>query len=218
MSSDFEKVLVLDDRLGAITDKTTYAVAQGGQNITSASFKAISETPQAQIYKIQVPSLETILDRRVLWSSRITLKVSMGATGRGITAGKSFVTDNEFLVNYGVTDALAAFPLHSLVNTMSATINNNTVTSNMQDVLPILLRMLDPEELAKYEGHTPTTLDYLANYRDGVDRMEFILGTAGTGPTFRPAAYSVGNAESDLGEAGTAVTGTKTQKFISYPQ
>ncbi|MFM7980427.1 MAG: phage major capsid domain-containing protein [Candidatus Fonsibacter sp.] len=31
--------------------------------------------------------------------------------------------------NYGVTDALASFPLHSLVNVMSATIHNNAVPS-----------------------------------------------------------------------------------------
>jgi hypothetical protein len=91
MSSDFEKVLVLDDRLGAITDKISYAVTQGGQNITSASFKTISEIPQAQIYNIQVPSLEAILDRRVLRSSRITLKISMGATGRGVAADEKKV-------------------------------------------------------------------------------------------------------------------------------
>jgi hypothetical protein len=47
--------------------------------------------------------------------------------------------------------------------------------------------------------------------------MEFVLGTAGTGPTFRPAVYSVSNTETDISGAGTAVTGTKTQKFISYP-
>jgi hypothetical protein len=131
MSTDFEKVLVLDDRLGAITDKISYAVTQGGQNITSASFKAISETPSSQIYNITVPSLETIIDRRVMWSSRVTLKISMGSTGRGSADTTSGLTSNEFLVNYGVIDASASFPLHSLVNTMSTTINNNTVSQNM---------------------------------------------------------------------------------------
>ena len=140
---------MLDDRLGAITDKISYAVTQGGQNITSASFKAISETPSSQIYNITVPSLETIIDRRVMWSSRVTLKIAMGSTGRGVADVQSGISNNEFLVNYGVTDALAPFPLHSLANTMSATINNNTVTTNMQDVLPIILRMLDPEPSMK---------------------------------------------------------------------
>ncbi|MFM7981777.1 MAG: phage major capsid domain-containing protein [Candidatus Fonsibacter sp.] len=43
----------------------------------------------------------------------------MSVTGRQL---------GSFPVNYGVTDALAPFPLHSLVNVMSATINNSTVT------------------------------------------------------------------------------------------
>ena len=95
MSSDFEKVLVLDDRLGAITDKISYAVTQGGHNITSVSFKTISKTPQAQVYNVQVPSLETSLDRRVMWSSRVTLKVSIGGTGRDVTAANSGISTNE---------------------------------------------------------------------------------------------------------------------------
>ena len=76
--------------------------------------------------------------------------------------------NGRFAVNYGVTDALAPFPLHSLVNVMSATINNNTVSFNVQETLPLLLRMVDPEEFAKYDSMTPTTLDYLADYKDAV--------------------------------------------------
>ena len=64
------------------------------------------------------------------------------------------------LVNYGVTDALSAFPLHSLVATMTATINNNTVAMNVADVLPAILRLMDPEELAYYleEPRPPLSL------------------------------------------------------------
>jgi hypothetical protein len=51
---------------------------------------------------------------------------------------------------------------------MTATINNNTISMNVQDTLPVLLRLLDPEELAKYDSMTPTTLDFLASYRDAV--------------------------------------------------
>ena len=72
--------------------------------------------------------------------------------------------DPQFLVNYGVTDALAPFPLHSLVTTMTATINNNTISQNVQDTLPVLLRLLDEEEMTKYDCMTPTALDYLADY------------------------------------------------------
>ena len=99
-----------------------------------------------------------------------------------------------YTVNYGVTDALAPFPLHQLVNTMTATINNNSISVNMQDVLPAILRMADPDELALYASTTPTALDYLANYRDGIDVLEYqisavgIGGSVGTvGTTIRPA-------------------------------
>ena len=97
-----------------------------------------------------MPSLETIISREVLWTSKVTLKIT--GTNK---------PNDKFLVNYGVTDALAPFPLHSLVATMTATINNNTVSMNTQDVLPVMLRMMDPEELSRYDDLTPTCLDYL---------------------------------------------------------
>ncbi|MFM7980658.1 MAG: phage major capsid domain-containing protein, partial [Candidatus Fonsibacter sp.] len=71
-------------------------------------------------YNVAVPTLETIISREVLWKSTVTLKVS--------TAGRPV---GGFAMNYGVTDALAPFPLHRLVNVMSATINNNTVYFNV---------------------------------------------------------------------------------------
>ena len=121
MSETFEKVLVKDDRLGCITPKVKFQVFKGGQNITSQPFKAISETKASHVYNVTVPSLETIISREVLWKSTVTLKIT--ATGK---------SPNAFAVNYGVTDALAPFPLHSLVTTMTATINNNTISQNIQ--------------------------------------------------------------------------------------
>ena len=99
-------------------------------------------------------------------------------------------------MNYGVTDALAPFPLHNLVATVTCTINNSTVATNMQDVLPIILRLCDPEELANYNDMTPTTSDYLSAYADGVDRMPFQIrraeNAAGGAATARPAILDVG--------------------------
>ena len=56
---------------------------------------------------------------------------------------------------------------------MYATINNNTVSFNVQETLPLLLRMVDPEEFAKYDSVTPTALDYLADYDDALSPMAF---------------------------------------------
>ena len=73
-SSDFERILVKDDRIGCITDKIKYGVLKGGQNVTSQTFKAISSSPSAHVFNIAVPSLETIIDREVLWTSDLTFK------------------------------------------------------------------------------------------------------------------------------------------------
>ncbi|MFM7982665.1 MAG: phage major capsid domain-containing protein, partial [Candidatus Fonsibacter sp.] len=80
--------------------------------------------------------------REVLWQTTVTLRTS--------NPDKAVA---DFAVNYGVTDALAPFPLHSLVSVMSCTINDNTANLNVQDSLPLLLRMVDPEEFSKYDSN-----------------------------------------------------------------
>jgi hypothetical protein len=84
---------------------------------------------------------------------------------------------------------------------------------------------MDPEELAYYNDMTPTTLDYLSDYADGVDRMTYQLAIS-TADT-RPVILAPGNALNVPGAltvgAQTNVTvrdssiGTAPQKFISYP-
>ena len=134
---------------------------KGGQNTTCQAYNAISQSTTNHVYNV-VPNLETIISREVLWKSTVTLKISVSGRQQGT-----------FPVNYGVTDALAPFPLHSMVHVMSATINNNIVSFNVQETLPMLLRMIDPEKLSKYDCMTPTALDYLADYLDGIQRMEW---------------------------------------------
>ena len=56
---------------------------------------------------------------------------------------------------------------------MTCTINNKALATNTQDVSAAMLRLCDPEELAHYNDLTPTTLDYLGKYCDGVDRMSY---------------------------------------------
>ena len=151
------KKITKDDRIACITSKVKFQIVEGGQNITRQPFKAVSSSASAHVFNVTVPSLETIISREVLWRSTVTLRI----TGTNKPATK-------FLVNYRVTDALAAFPLHSLVSTMTTTINNNTVSMNVQDTLPILLRLLDPEEMTKYIGMMPTALDHHAHYNDSM--------------------------------------------------
>ena len=75
MSADFTKILVKDDRL-EVVDNIKYAVIKGGQNVTMAQFQAISSSDSQLVFNIQVPSEQTIIDRRVLLQTDLTLTVT----------------------------------------------------------------------------------------------------------------------------------------------
>jgi hypothetical protein len=162
--TDFQKVKVLDSRL-AVTDAVKYQVSKGGQNVTCAQFNAISQTTSSHTYNIQVPSEQTLIDRRVMWQSTIEFVVS-GVPKLG-----------EYLVNYGLTEAFAPFPLHELCSVMTATINNNSVSINIRDVLPAILRCNDIRELNAYNGMTPVQFDTYKSYADAVGANNNPLGS-----------------------------------------
>lgn len=151
MSADFEKVLVKDARLD-VSDSIKYAVIKGGQNVTMAQYKAISATNNQIVFNIQVPSEQTIIDRRILLQTELTLTV----VSSNLTTVKGCY--------YGVYSALASFPLHQLMTVMSATINNNTVSINIRDVLPAIVRLLDCEDLICFNSSTPTFADTAVSY------------------------------------------------------
>ena len=65
MSSEFEKVLCLDNRLHC-TDKLNYAAMKGAQNITYSQFNAVSATNHQMNFNVQMPSQETIIIQRYL--------------------------------------------------------------------------------------------------------------------------------------------------------
>jgi hypothetical protein len=164
MSSDFQKVLVEDDRL-VCTDQIKYAVNKGGQNMTSSQYAAISQSTSSHTYNIQCPSEMTIIDRRVLWKSTVVLQITGTATV------------GQFLVNYGISDALAPFPLHQLCTNMTATVNNNSVSINTKDVLASILRFNDSRVLQRYNGYTPTMPDTYKSYSDAVGSINNPLGS-----------------------------------------
>ena len=194
----------------------------GAQNVTAQAFQAISQSPSAQVFNISVPSLETVISREVLWSSTVTIAI----TGVNKPVG-------EYLLNIGCTDSLAAFPLHSLCGNMSVNINNNTVSMNVADTLAPLLRLIDPEELAKYDCLTPTGLDVLGNYRDGVEQNPFTIGSSSQNQVQAaallanslPCVYNVINAANPIESDPAAVVvgqpmiaaGFTAQTFTSYP-
>lgn len=151
MSADFEKVLVKDPRLD-VTDAIKYAVIKGGQNVTMVKLPAVAYSNSQLVWNVQVPSEQTIIDRRVLLNAivKVTVESANGIAGA--------------FVAYGINAALASFPIHQCMTTLSATINNNTVTCNIDDVLPAIIRLLDNEDLVYNNSYSPAFNEILGTY------------------------------------------------------
>ena len=206
MSDSFEKLLIKYDRLHC-TSKIKYGVVTGAQSLTSQSFKAISSSPSSCVFNIAVPSLETIISREIMIGATVTIAISINGTK---PAG-------EMPLNIGVTDALNSFPLLRAMNNVTVNINNNSVSTNMSDVLEPLLRLMDPEELSLYEATCPTTLNYISDYRDGVEPYAYMIGNQpGTLGNLDPPTMITVSADGTEANRG-ANAATRVQSFHSYP-
>jgi len=155
---DFHTTLVKDSTIADITPDLEFAVVSGAAQTTYQSFQSTSASNSALIYNIQVPSENIVIGRDALISATVT--ITLDVTG---------VPNGDLAFNYGATDAFAPFPLNSLFSTLTAQINNTTVSTNLIDTLPSILRMNDAQYLSKYNGMTPSLPDlaYL-NYSDGL--------------------------------------------------
>jgi hypothetical protein len=153
MSSQIKPVLVKDDIL-LCESSINFAVQKGGQNVSFQRFPSNAVSNTSHSYTIQTPSTSVVMDREVMWHTELAITIS-GVPKAG-----------EFLVKYGELDAFAPFPLHQNVINAQAQINNTTVSCSTQQMLDALLRNMDKEELARYNGTTPVMLDNYGDYDD----------------------------------------------------
>lgn len=152
MSSNIEPVLVRDDRLMPV-DVLPWAVYKGGQSVVVQPFLGASASPSSSTIQVYTPSVNTVISTEVLWDNVVEFKCTGTVRNKG-----------DYLINLGSTDAVSAFPMHSLLTTMTATINSTTVSNNFVDTLPLMLQCMSKEELVHYASMTPTYLDNCQSY------------------------------------------------------
>jgi hypothetical protein len=153
MSSQIKPVLVKDDLL-LCDSSIDFAVQKGGQNVSFQRFTSNAVSSTSHSYTIQSPSTSVILDRELMWHTEMSITI------------KGVPNTGDYLVDYGKLDAFAPFPLHQNVINAQAQINNTTVSCATQQMLDALLRNMDKDELARYNGTTPVMLDNYGNYND----------------------------------------------------
>lgn len=146
--SDFNCKLVRDSRLNDISTQICYGVHKGASSNNFQSFPSVSASDSMISVAVQVPSENTILDRNILVDTDIDF--TLGVTG---------VPSGSKCIQYGLTESLQAFPFNSLVTSSNCTVNDTNVTANLQDILPVLLRLNNTKDLYKYNGMTPSLPD-----------------------------------------------------------
>jgi hypothetical protein len=158
MSSDFRLILIEDQRIADITSEESFGVQSSAAQSTYQQFQAVSASNSSIVFNVQIPSENIVIDRNLLLQSTLGFTVSAG----GVPVG-------EQVFQYGLTDCVQNFPLQSLFSTVQSTINNVSVSTNYQDVFPMLMRMNDTEVLARYNSMTPSYPDNAYGvYADGV--------------------------------------------------
>ena len=162
MSSDIAKMAVYDSRI--VQQQPAYAVEKGALSLTNAPFAAISQSQSQHTYNVYVPSENVYVARDLDWSSTVFLQIAVRLDD---TAGGQYPV-GEPLLQLGVDGSLAAFPLNSLCATITATINDTTVTINSQDVMTEVLRLTDyaPNRLQRT---CPTMLDKYQQNSDALN-------------------------------------------------
>lgn len=155
---DIAKESLYDPRI--VQNPARYACAKGGVSITNANFLAVSQTPSQHTYNINSPSLQTFVDRAIDWTSTVFIQFLVAVSTPQPLAGVQ-----EPVIVYGRDFALCPFPLQQLVGTLTAQINDTTVSLNTDTVLKEVLRLTDYKQ-NRLVRTCPTKMDKYASYND----------------------------------------------------
>jgi hypothetical protein len=160
-TADIAKEAVFDGRI--VQNPPRYAVDKGGLSLTNSPYNAISATSSQHTYNINVPSQNVFVDRAIDFSTGVQVKFFVTVAGAPVVNAPVIVPGRDF--------ALSSHPLHSLIGTMTATINDTSVTINTDTVLREVLRLTDYAK-NRLSRTCPTQLDryhYGGDAFDGVN-------------------------------------------------
>ena len=156
MSAEIQKIAVYDDRI--VQNAPAFAVQKGALSLTNSPFRSISATASQHTYNINVPSENVFVDRAINWTSTVYFEARFTFDAQPVVGQEIGRIGRDF--------ALCSFPLHSLCNTLTATINDATTTVNLADCLYEIARLTD-FKANRGQRCCPTMLDKYQNYETG---------------------------------------------------
>ena len=149
--SNFKTVLIEESMIADLTSEETFGVYSGGAEKTLQKFLATSASNNSLIWNVQVPSENVVVSRHPLIQSDINFTITI-PVGNNIPNGA-------MAFNYGESDSFGAFPLQSLFTNYSVMINNTSITTNLQDILPQVCQMYEKRQLTRHNSTTASLPD-----------------------------------------------------------
>ena len=149
-----EKVNILDSRL-VVQDTLMFGVEKSGQQVTQHVQPASSFTTSGCQFSVVVPSITTVISRKVILRARVSFTIT--ATHAAGTTTRTVLPNSL---------CLAPFAFHQMCSNITCTINNNSFSFDCFNQLNEVLRCLDKDVLKESNSYTPTQLDSYARYQD----------------------------------------------------
>ena len=146
--SNFRTVLIEESIIADLNPTEVFGVYSGAAEKTLQRFQATSASNNSLIWNVQIPSESIVMSRAPMMQADLSFTISIGAVPAG-----------QLALNYGFTDALQCFPLQSLFTNYSVMINNTSITTNIQDILPQVMQLYEKRELCRYNSTTPSLPD-----------------------------------------------------------
>ena len=166
MTDFINPILIKDSRIDNIVDTIGYGVFSGASQSTFQQYPASSTSANQIVFNCPMPSENILIDRNIMIRATYKIKYSINNVAKGASA-----------FTYSNGECFQAFPINSSIKTMTATINNTSFSINSQDVLQQLLKLIEPRELQKFSGMSPTLPDmYFNTYSDAVGSKADITG------------------------------------------
>jgi len=168
---DFKTVLLEDSRISDVRSEITYGVESGPQDYTVQQLSADSISSSNVQYNIQVANKGVLIDRNLKIQNILSVTLDISGVPTGAQA-----------FSYGFTDSFQAFPFMKSINTVQTSINNCNISTNLKDIIDVVLKQNDIRELNRYNSSCPSYPD------SQIGQYSY---TAAAGPTSQGGTFSI---------------------------
>ncbi len=164
--SPLEVIEVRDPRT-IITNKRQYGCLKSGQQTTFKQCTTTNISSSSISFSCPPPNTDVIIDRKILVTiaARITINVTANAIGVNVFRTGRY--------------APRALPISSSIETLTVNINNQSISTNLSDILPALQHYNSCDLVKATEYYSPAMPDQSQSYDDLLNTFRNPLGAYG---------------------------------------